>query len=114
MTSYYAVKHMLYPAGGDEETSIFSDCASSICRFSPRKPHGKAGGPVGARTNSLNLKSTDHEAAAAVGASKSISPSNGRRRNSSNYSNNYIRHRMSVNSTRFSREERQSRTGTKM
>ena len=34
MTSYYAVKHMLYPLGGDEDTSIFSENASS---FSPRK-----------------------------------------------------------------------------
>lgn len=30
MTSYYAVKHMLYPIGGDEDTSIFSDGASSM------------------------------------------------------------------------------------
>ena len=41
MTSYFAVKHMLYPAGVDEDASIFSDNASSAGRVlqscSPRK-----------------------------------------------------------------------------
>lgn len=39
MTSYFAVKHMLYPAITDENISLFSDNTSSIGKVSPKKVH---------------------------------------------------------------------------
>lgn len=43
MTSYFAVKHMLYPAGADEDVSIFSGNESSISKVSPRKQNHEDG-----------------------------------------------------------------------
>ena len=102
MTSYYAVKHMLYPVGADEDTSIFSDCASSLGRFSPRKQG------VGVGLGANGASGNNNETTAGCDRSKSKSP----KRQTSNF---YVhKHRISIDSTQHSREERKSRTANKL